>query len=134
MIAFLVELENRVGSAAEVAEAIADRGINITAGAGLACGGGGQMALTTNDEAGTRRLLLSRGSRFREIELVPISLTDAPGTFARTCRALADAKINIEAVFAMAASGDRNTMAFATDDPARARSILGHKALTGSGR
>ena len=42
MIAFLVELENRVGSVAEVAEAIAERGINITGGAGVACGGSGQ--------------------------------------------------------------------------------------------
>ena len=134
MIAFLVELENRVGSSAEVAEAIAERGINITGGAGVACGGSGQLALTTNDEAGTRRLLVGRGYKFREIELVPITLADTPGTFARACRALAEAKINIEAAFVMGASGDRNTMAFATDDPARARSILSQKALTGSGR
>ncbi|MGD0019485.1 MAG: hypothetical protein ABSD62_09560 [Candidatus Limnocylindrales bacterium] len=134
MIAFLVELENRVGSVAEVAEAIAERGINITGGAGVACGGSGQLAFTTNDEAGTRRLLLSRGYKFREIELVPITLADTPGTFARTCRALAEAKINIEAAFAMGASGDRTTMAFATDDPARARTILSQKALSGTGR
>jgi hypothetical protein len=133
MIAFLVELENRVGSAAEVAEAIAERGINITGGAGLACGSGGQMAVTTNDEAGTRRLLLGHGYKFREIELVPITLADTPGTFARTCRALADAKINIEAAFAMGAGGG-NTMAFATDDPARTRTILSQKSLSGSSR
>ena len=134
MIAFLVELENRVGSVAEVAEAIAERGINITGGAGVACGGSGQFALTTNDEAATRRLLLSRGYKFREIELVPITLADTPGTFARACRALAEAKINIEATFGMGTTGDRNTMAFATDDPARARTILSQKALTGTGR
>jgi hypothetical protein len=134
MIAFLVDLENRVGALAEVAEAVAERGINMTGGAGVACGGGGQFALTTNDEAGTRRLLLGRGMKFREIELVPITLQDSPGNFARACRALADAKINVEAAFAMGATGDRNTVAFATDDAARARTILSQKELTGSNR
>ena len=131
MIAFLVDLENRVGSAAEVAEAIAERGINVTGGAGMACGNSGQLAVTTNDEAATRRLLLGRGYNFREIELVPITLADTPGTFARTCRALADAKINVEAAFAMGTGGG-NTIAFATDDPARARSILIQTSLSSS--
>jgi hypothetical protein len=134
MIAFLVELENRVGSLAEVTEAIAERGINVTGGAGVACGETGRFAVSTNDEAATRRLLLSRGFKFREIELVPITLVDTPGTLARTCRALADAKINVEAAFAMGGTGERNTIAFATDDPARTRSILSQKELTGSGR
>jgi hypothetical protein len=134
MIAFLVDLENRIGSLAEVTEAIAERGINVTGGAGLACGDGGRFAMSTNDEAAARRLLLSRGYRFREIELVPITLADAPGTLARTCRALADAKINIEAVFPMGASGERNTIAFATDDPAKTRTVLSQKALSGTSR
>jgi len=133
MIAFLVDLENRVGSLAEVAEAVAERGINITGGAAIACGENGGFALTTNDEAATRRLLLSRGSKFHEIELVPITLADNPGTLARTCRALADARVNILAVFSMGGA-ERNTIAFATDDPARTRSILSQSALTESGR
>ena len=133
MIAFLVELENRAGSTAEVAEAIAERGINVTGASGVACGDMGQLALTTNDEAATRRLLIGLNYKFREIELVPITLADTPGTLARTCRALADAKINIEAAFAMGAGGG-NTMAFATDDPARARSILSQKSLSGTSR
>src|ERR1017187_2885341 len=76
MIAFLIETENRVGSAAEVAETISERGINITGGSGLAVGSSGRLALTTNDEAGTRRALLGRGYKFREIEIVPITLPD----------------------------------------------------------
>ena len=70
MIAFVVELENRPGSAAEVTEAIAERGINVTGAAGVACGSTGQVALTTNDEAGTRRALLGQGFKFHEVEVV----------------------------------------------------------------
>ncbi len=134
MIAFLIDLENRVGSVAEVTEALAERGINITGGSGLTHGNNGSLAVSTNDEAGTRRVLLSRGYKFREIELVPITLADTPGTLARTCRALADAKVNIEALFPMGAAGERNTVAFATNDPAKARTILSQKELTGTSR
>ena len=126
MISFIVELENHPGSAAEVAEAIAERGINVTGGAGVACGTTGQFALTTNDEAGTRR--------FREVEVVPVSFADSPGTLAQTCRALADAKVNIEAAFGVSVDGNRITMAFATDDPAKARSILSQKSTADSSR
>jgi hypothetical protein len=118
MIAFLVELENRAGTVAEVTEVIAERGINITGGAGIGAGSTGHLAVTTNDEAATRRALLGRGYKFHEIEIVPLTLADSPGALAKACRALADAKINIEAAFTMSGTGERNTMAFATDDPA----------------
>jgi hypothetical protein len=134
MIAFLIELQNRPGAVAEVTEAIAERGINITGGAGVGSGPAGQMALTTNDEAATRRILLAAGYKFREIEVVPLTIADAPGSLAKACRALADAGINIDAAFGMAGTSDRNTIAFATDDPARARSVLSQKSLAGSGR
>ena len=134
MISFIVELENHPGSAAEVAEAIAERGINVTGGAGVACGTTGQFALTTNDEAATRRALLGRGFKFREVEVVPVSFADSPGTLAQTCRALADAKVNIEAAFGVSVDGNRITMAFATDDPAKARSILSQKSTADSSR
>ena len=134
MIAFLVTLENRVGALADVADAVAERGINITGGTGMACGDSGRFAMTTNDEAATRRLLTSRGYSFQEIELVPITLSDVPGMLARTCRALAAAGINVLAMFAMGAAGERNTIAFATDDPVRTRSVLSQAALTESGR
>ena len=132
MIAFVVELENRPGSAAEVTEAIAERGINVTGAAGVACGSTGQVALTTNDEAGTRRALLGQGFKFHEVEVVPVTIADSPGTFAQACRALADARINVEAAFGVALNGDRITLAFATDDPVKARSILGQKSFAAS--
>jgi hypothetical protein len=134
MIAFVVEPENRPGSAAEVTEAIAERGINVTGAAGVACGSTGQVALTTNDEAGTRRALLGQGFKFREVEVVPVTIADSPGTFAQACRALADASINVEAAFGVALNGDRITLAFATDDPVKARSILGQRSFAGSSR
>jgi hypothetical protein len=134
MIAFLIELDNRAGAVADVTEAIADRGINITGAAGIGAGAQGHVVLTTNDEAATRRVLLGASYKFHEIEIVPLTVADTPGTFARACRALADAKINIEAAFAMAGGADRYTIAFATDDPVKARSVLSQKTPAGTNR
>jgi hypothetical protein len=134
MIAFIVELDNRAGTVADVTEAIADRGINVTGGAGIGAGAKGHVALTTNDEAATRRVLLGASYKFHEVEIVPLTVADTPGTFARACRALADANINIEAAFPMAGGADRNTIAFATDDPVKALSVLSQKTLAGTNR
>ncbi len=134
MIAFLIELDNRAGSVADVTEAIAERGINITGGAGIGSGLKGHAVFTTNDEAATRRVLIGAGYKFHEIEVVPLTVTDTPGTFARACRALADAKINIGAAFPMGGGADRNTIAFATDDPAKARTVLSQKTPAGTSR
>jgi len=124
MIAFLIELDNRPGTVAAVTEAIAERGINITGVGGIGIGSRGHLAVTTNDEAAARLVLGGAGYKFHEIEIVLLTLADVPGALARTCRALADAGIDMEAVFTMAGTAEKNTIAFATDDPVKARSIL----------
>ncbi len=128
MNAFIVDLENRPGSLAAVTEAIASKGINITAFSGATCGGGGTVALVTNDEAGTRAALAAGGWRCREVELVAAALEHQPGSLAVAARRLADAGVNIEAALPTGMSGDRVTVAFATSDAAKARQALGSMA------
>ncbi|SRR6266540_6305348 len=128
MNAFIIELENRPGTIADVAEAIAAKGINITSLAGVTCGGSGSVALLTNDEEGTRRALGTANVSYREIEVVPASLEDRPGSFAETARRLADAGVNIEATLPTGTSGNRVSVAFATSDAAKARNVIGQHA------
>ncbi len=132
MNAFLVELKNRPGELAKVAEAIAQKGINITGFTGATCGDSGSIALITNDEAGTRRALNEAGYKPREIELVPTALGDRPGTLAEAARRLANAGVNIEAAIATGMSDRGVHVAFATDNPAKARTALGDQVLAGS--
>ena len=49
MNAFVIELENTPGGLAKVAEAIAERGINITGVAGATSGELGTVSFTTDD-------------------------------------------------------------------------------------
>ncbi|HSS35177.1 MAG TPA: acetolactate synthase, partial [Patescibacteria group bacterium] len=98
MNAFIVDLEDRPGSVAAVAEAIALKGISITSLAGLTGRGAGGAVVLTNDEAGTRRALAEAGFTTREVEVVPHAIEDRPGSFAEVARRLADAGVNLEAV------------------------------------
>ena len=133
MNAFIVDLTNKPGELARVAEAIAQKGINITAFAGTTVGGSGSVVLVTNDESGTRRAITGAGFRAREVELVTAQFGHVPGTLASAAKKLADAGINIEAAVATGMAGDNVSVAFATDQPAKAREILGVSEPAGIG-
>src|SRR3990170_2973293 len=76
MNAFIVSGQDRPGELARVAEAVAERGVNITNITCVAWGGQGAIALLTNDEPATRSLLSAKGFPYREVELVACTLED----------------------------------------------------------
>jgi hypothetical protein len=133
MNAFIVDLMNKPGELARLAETIAQKGINITGFAGATAGGAGTVVLVTNDEAGTRSAMSEKGFRAREVELVMASLENKPGSLAAAAKKLADAGINVEAALPTGMSGESVSIAFATDQPAKARELLGAAVPTGIG-
>lgn len=116
MRAFIVELENRPGRLAEVLDAVAGRGINLTSVGGAASGESGTVALLADDERGLQDALDSAGTGYREVDLVGAELEDRPGTLADATRRLADAGVNITAVFPTGMTGGRVSMAIGVDD------------------
>jgi hypothetical protein len=130
--AFIVDLKNKPSELAKVTEAIAQKGIDITAFSAAACGDSGTLALVTNDEAATHRALTDGPWKFRAIELVETSLVNQPGALAEVARRLAKAGINIDAAFPMGMAGNNVHVAFVTDDPAKAKETL--RELVGASR
>lgn len=130
---FIVDLKHKPGELAKATEAIAQKGVNITAFSGITCGDSGTIALLTNDEAGARRALADAGFKAREVEVVTTTIEHNPGTLAEAARKLANAGINIEVALPTAMSGGNVTLAFATDQPAKARSVLGAAEPVGVG-
>ncbi|HEV8403205.1 MAG TPA: hypothetical protein VGQ31_09240 [Candidatus Limnocylindrales bacterium] len=125
MHAFLVELDNKAGELARITEAIAAKGVDLRAVSGSTCGSSGSLALMTDDEAETRQILTDTGATFRELEVTEASVGQAPGSLATIARRLADAGVNIEAVMPIGMVGNEISMAFITNDPATARTVLG---------
>jgi hypothetical protein len=132
MNTFIVDLKHRPGELAKLAESIAAKGIDITSFSGVTCGDSGSVALVTNDEAGTRRALQDAGFHAREIELVTASLPNVPGALAEVARKLANAGINIEAALPTGMTGSNVSIAFATDQPAKAKTIVSERVAVGA--
>ena len=128
MNAFIVELANVPGALAEITEAIAEKGVNILGFTGATSGATGSVVFITNDEAGTRAALAGAGATTREAELVVANLAHEPGSLAKLARQLADAGVNIEAALPTGMEGGKISVAFATDNPDRAREVIGEKA------
>lgn len=133
MIAFMVDIQDQPGELARVTEAIAQKGINITGFTGATAGGRGAVMLITNDEEGTRRALADAGYQVTESELVTASLEHRPGSLAATARKLADAGINISGAMPVGMSEGKVSIAFATDQPAKARDLIGTAEPAGIG-
>ncbi len=87
---FTVKLDDRPGSLARVATALADRGVNITGIVGVAEDTDGALMLTTSDADATREAFAGLGLAFEEhdptdgVEPDPMSVNDLrPGAAGR---------------------------------------------------
>ncbi len=66
MVWFTVQLDDRPGALAKVAQALADRSVNITGIVGVAEDTDGALMLTTSDAAATRSAFRALGLDFEE--------------------------------------------------------------------
>lgn len=132
MHAFIINLDNRPGTLADLGEALGQRAINITGIAGASWEGNGAAAIITNDDAGTRAALDEGGLAYREVDIVSAGLEDRPGSLGEAARRLADKGVNIELLLPTGMQGSRITVAFGVDDAERAREALDELAATGS--
>jgi hypothetical protein len=124
---FVVQLKNEPGSMAVLAEALADRGVDLRAIGGGGLGDSGHVIMTTADDDATRAVLDGGGYTYFEGESIIAEVDDRPGGMARIARQLADAGVNIHGHLFLGRWGDRAMFAFVVDDPDRARPILERK-------
>lgn len=118
MTEFTVHLPNRPGSLADLAERLADVGINIEALAAIGIDAHGTVKLIVDDEATTRRLLEHNGLTFEERSVITTMLPNKPGSVAAMTRKLADAGVNIDAMYLLRTTPQGLEFAVALDDGA----------------
>jgi len=124
MTEFTVRLANRPGMLAMLAERIASAGINIEALAASGMGQEGQVHLMVDDAVTARSVLRRAGLSFDEREVLVTTLSHRPGAVATMTRSLADAGVNIEAIYLLRCSAEGLEFAVAVDDPTTARRHL----------
>ena len=132
MQAHMIDMDNRPGELARLAEALGERGVNITGITGATMGERGRVAIVTEDPAGTDAALEAAGYGCSHAEVVEATMPHRAGELARVARRLADAGVNVEALMPMGMSGDNVTAGFVTDNPEKARQALaGSSSATG---
>ncbi len=121
---FVVQVTNKPGQLADLAEQMSARGVDLRAIGGGGLGEVGHFIMTTADDDAARAVLEAGGWTFLEGESLLAEVDDRPGGMARVARELADAGVNVMGHLFLGRWSDRATFAFVVDDPDKARPIL----------
>ncbi len=115
MTELIVNVENRPGRLATITEILGEAGVNIEALAAYGQDGEGVLRLIVDDARAARRVLTETGLRVSEHTVLTAQLPNEPGALAALTRRLADADVNIEALYVLATSPDGIEVAMALD-------------------
>jgi len=121
---FSVRLANRPGMLAALAETLARAEVNIDALAAFGFDDEGIVRLILEDADRARRALAEAGLAVTEREVLTTVLEDRPGSLARMTRQLANAGVNIDAVYLLRTNSLGMEFAVAVSDPDLARDSL----------
>lgn len=119
-----IQLTNRPGDLARVAQAFARRGVNIKALAGLSVDGQALARIVPDDMEAARGALEAANIRFTESEVHTVLLENKAGQLAEVLDRLGDSGINLEALYLTGILDDLVEIAFVCDDPKKAKKLL----------
>lgn len=119
-----IRLTNHPGDFGRVAQALARRGVNIKALAGLTMGGEAMVRVLPDDIAAARSALEAAGIRFSEGEVHVVLLENKAGVLADVANRLGDAGVNLDAIYLTGITDDLVEVAFVGDDPRKTKKIL----------
>jgi len=120
-----VTMADRPGALAKLADTLGKAGVNIDAIAAQAAGGNGDIRILVADPAAARKALEGAGITCGgEREMAFVDLEDRPGSLATAARKLADAGVNVDAIYVVGASGGKKQLAIGSSDATKARAAL----------
>ena len=117
MTEFTIQLANRPGMLAALTEKIAEAGVDIEALAAFGIGEIGIVHIVADDAATVRAILDRAGMAFEERRILTTHLSRGPAAVATMAHRLADADVNIEAMYLLRTKPDGVEFAVAVDRP-----------------
>jgi hypothetical protein len=122
-----IELEEQVGTVAAAAEALGKAGVNIEGICGFVVGGKGVGHVLVEDAGKARQALQSAGARVTaEQDVLVMNIEDRPGALGQLTRKIADAGVNLSAVYL----ATKTRVVIAARDLEKARAAAGEGAAS----
>jgi hypothetical protein len=121
---FVVQLTHRPGELARVTNALSPLGVNLKSVAAMAVGEQGIMRFIPDDPIAARSALDNDGIRYEENEVVVALLENQAGELTGVAAKLAEAGVNLLAVYVVGVSEDLIELAVISDDPKKAKKLL----------
>jgi hypothetical protein len=119
-----IQLTNHAGDLSRVAQALARRGVNIKALAGMTIGGVAMARILPDDIVVARSALEAANIRFTESEVHLVLLENKAGILASVTNRLGEEGINLEAIYVTGIADDLVELAIVCDNPKKAKKIL----------
>jgi hypothetical protein len=120
----VVETEDRPGVIADIGELFGQARVNIRAAAAFVDGGRGYLHFVVDNADRALAALKVGGWKVREQrEVLVVSIDDRPGELGRYARRLAEAGVNITALYTSGERAGEKELIVAVDDLASARSV-----------
>ena len=128
MTEFVVHLANRPGMLATLTEALAEAGVAVEGMSAYGFDEDGIVRLVVTDAPGARRALSTAGLRAEEHPVLTTTVHHHAGGLAELTRSLADAGVNIEAMYLLRTREGEIDLALAVDEPDAALGRLAGRA------
>jgi hypothetical protein len=121
---FSIHLTHKPGELARVANILGRAGVNLKSVAAMTFNNQGMVHLIADDVEAARNALREANVRFEENELATVLLENSAGELAEVASKLANANVNLHAVYVIGLEGDLVELAIAADDVKKAKKAL----------
>jgi hypothetical protein len=121
---FAIQLSHKPGEVARVAHALARAGVNLKSIAAMSINNQGLLHFIPDDVDAARNALREANIRFEESELVTVMLENRAGELEDVAAKLANANLNLQAIYVVGLDGDLVELAIVADDAKKAKKVL----------
>ncbi|NLS92327.1 MAG: hypothetical protein GXX96_09130 [Planctomycetaceae bacterium] len=121
---FVITLSHRPGELADVTNALSLQGVNIRSLTAIQMDNRALVRIIPDDVESARNAFRSASVRFEEKELVTILLENRAGELTSVLGKLAEAGLNLDAIYIVGFADDLLEVAIAADDVKKAKKVL----------
>ncbi len=121
---FAIQLTHRPGELARITNALSLQNVNIKSLAAMMLANEAMVRLIPDDPVAARKALNENHIRFEEKELVTLLLENRAGELTGVASKLAEAGLNLEAVYVVGLADNLIELAFAVDDVKKAKKVF----------